>query len=145
MQVRRCVEEKSIGRQHADPTSQRAELVEGRGVRAARVAAVFEEVANRLTDPDLNAAGVAAALGLSARYIHLLLEETGQTFSQCVLDRRLERVVDLLRDPRRADERIADIAIATGFTDLSHFNRSFRRRFGDTPSAVRSTSRTNDR
>jgi AraC-like DNA-binding protein len=121
------------------------ELVEGRGVRAARLAAILDEVGNRLTDTGLNAAGVAAALGLSPRYVHRLLEETGQTFSRYVMDRRLDRAVDLLCDPRHASARIADIAIAAGFTDLSYFNRSFRRRFGDTPSGVRATNRTKDR
>jgi transcriptional regulator GlxA family with amidase domain len=33
--------------------------------------------------------------------------------------------------------RIIDIAFAAGFSDVSHFNRIFRRRFGDTPSGVR--------
>ena len=33
--------------------------------------------------------------------------------------------------------RIADIAFACGFSDISHFNRSFRRAFGDTPHGMR--------
>jgi transcriptional regulator GlxA family with amidase domain len=60
------------------------------------------------------------------------------------LDKRLDRAVDLLRDPRHAGKKIVDIAFATGFTDVSHFNRSFRRRFGDTPSGVRTTRRKDD-
>ncbi|HLH89925.1 MAG TPA: helix-turn-helix domain-containing protein [Xanthobacteraceae bacterium] len=121
------------------------ELVTTRGVRAARLVAVFNEVSKRLSDPGLSAAGIAAVLGVSPRYIHRLLEGTGQTFSQYVLDRRLDRAVDLLRAPRGATERIADIAIAVGFSDVSYFNRRFRRRFGDTPSGVRHAAPTNDR
>jgi AraC-like DNA-binding protein len=33
--------------------------------------------------------------------------------------------------------RNADIAMEAGFSDVSHFNRLFRARFGDTPSGVR--------
>jgi AraC-like DNA-binding protein len=33
--------------------------------------------------------------------------------------------------------RICDIALQAGFSDISHFNRLFRARFGDTPSGVR--------
>ena len=37
--------------------------------------------------------------------------------------------------------RIADIALESGFADLSQFNRAFRRRFGDTPSGMRAEAR----
>jgi AraC-like DNA-binding protein len=36
---------------------------------------------------------------------------------------------------------IIDIAFTAGFGDVSHFNRMFRRRYGETPSDVRSGSR----
>jgi AraC-like DNA-binding protein len=38
---------------------------------------------------------------------------------------------------------ITDIAFASGFGDVSHFNRVFRRRYGDTPSGVRAAARGN--
>jgi transcriptional regulator GlxA family with amidase domain len=34
------------------------------------------------------------------------------------------------------------VALAAGFSDISQFNRLFRARFGDTPSAVRGQRRT---
>ena len=43
----------------------------------------------------------------------------------------------MLRDPRFTRIKIAAIARAAGFSDISHFNRSFRRAFGDTPFGVR--------
>ncbi len=40
-----------------------------------------------------------------------------------------------------APARIADIAYEAGFSDLSHFNRSFRRHFGLTRSELRAQAR----
>jgi transcriptional regulator GlxA family with amidase domain len=54
-----------------------------------------------------------------------------------VTERRLQRAYAMLTDRRFAHLRIIDIALAVGFGDISHFNRMFRRRFGDSPSGVR--------
>ena len=48
---------------------------------------------------------------------------------------RLRKAAELLA--RDGERRISDIAFDCGFNDLSYFNRSFRRRFGLTPSAAR--------
>jgi AraC-like DNA-binding protein len=110
-------------------------------VRAARIAAILRTILQQSADHSLNARTIAAQMGITPRYVHLLLEETGRSFTQHVLERRLERVAALLRDPRRNGSRIADIALESGFTDLSQFNRAFRRRFGDTPSGFRAELR----
>jgi AraC-like DNA-binding protein len=107
------------------------------GVREARLAAVLDAIKRGFSDADFSAAGVAANLGITPRYVHNLLEDSGRTFSEYVLQTRLDRAAQLLCDPRRDSQRIGDIAFEVGFTDLSHFNRSFRRRFGDTPRAMR--------
>jgi AraC-like DNA-binding protein len=38
----------------------------------------------------------------------------------------------------RREVRVSDAALQAGFSDISHFNRPFRYRFGGTPSGVRS-------
>lgn len=43
----------------------------------------------------------------------------------------------MLRDPLLASRRISTIAFDIGFSDLSYFNRTFRRAFGVTPSHPR--------
>jgi AraC-like DNA-binding protein len=111
--------------------------IEERSVRAARLRAVLDAIAQGAGRPDLDPSAVAGQLGVSVRYLHRLLEHSGKTFSEHVLDRRLERAHRLLRDPRLAHRKIGDLALEAGFSDLSHFNRSFRRRFGLTPSAAR--------
>jgi AraC-like DNA-binding protein len=117
------------------------ELIEIGGLRQARLQAIMHEIETRHGDPELSAVVVAARLGVSARYVHRLLEETGRTFSECVLQRRLASALELLRDARQSGRKIVDIAFEAGFADVSHFNRSFRRQFGDTPSGVRRGAR----
>jgi hypothetical protein len=77
----------------------------------------------------------------TANYVRDGDDGTGKSFTQHVLERRLERAAALLRDPRWRHRRIADVAAEAGFTDLSYFNRAFRRRFGVTPSDVRQHAR----
>jgi AraC-like DNA-binding protein len=79
-------------------------------------------------------------LGITPRYVHLLLEETGKSFTHHVLERRLEKAAALLRDPQLRRRKIADIAAEAGFADLSYFNRAVRRRFGATPSDIRDSA-----
>jgi AraC-like DNA-binding protein len=107
------------------------------GGRAARRSAIFSVIESRSDNPDLSAAVVATLLGVTPRYVHLLLEETGKSFTHHLLERRLENAAALLRDPRRDGCRIGEIALEAGFTDLSHFSRAFRRRYGATPSDLR--------
>ena len=121
-------------------TSDATEIARGHGLRAARLAKILHDIDDRAADPGLSAAQVASQLGVTPRYVHALLEETGRTFSRHVLEKRLDRAMALLRAPRARAQRIADVAFEVGFGDLSYFNRVFRRRFGETPSGVRANA-----
>jgi AraC-like DNA-binding protein len=117
------------------------ELVEQRSMGAVRRAAILREIENYRSDPNLSATAVASRHGITPRYLRLLLEETGRTFSEHVLEKRLEKACELLRDPRQRDQKVSTIAFASGFGDLSYFNRVFRRRYGQTPSDMRESIR----
>ncbi len=121
-------------------TRDAGEVARGRGVRAARRQIIENEIINNLGSGDLSARFVAARLGITPRYVHLLLEETGKSFSHHVLERRLEKAAALLRDPRWRHRKIAAVAAEAGFADLSYFNRAFRRHFGATPSDIRESA-----
>jgi AraC-like DNA-binding protein len=116
------------------------EIAEHRSVRAVRLLTIQRMIAQQFGDPGLNAATIAAQLGVTPRYVHLLLETTGRSFAQHLLGHRLEQAAALLRDPSRQGRKITAIAEEAGFNDLSHFNRALRRRFGDTPSGVRTSA-----
>jgi AraC-like DNA-binding protein len=109
-------------------------------VRLERRSAILREIEQRSSDPGLSASTVANLLGITVRYVHLLLEETGARFSHHLLERRLENAAALLRNPQWRDRLIIEIAAEAGFTDISHFNRAFRRKFRATPSVIRKSS-----
>jgi AraC-like DNA-binding protein len=105
------------------------------GVRAVRLKAVLTILERRFTEPDFSAQKLAAAAGLSERYVNELLYEAGASFTLRLLELRLRKAADLLA--HAGERRISDIAFDCGFNDLSYFNRCFRRRFGLTPTAAR--------
>ncbi len=106
-------------------------------VKAARLAAIRRLVEAAFSEPTFDTRHAAQRLGISERYIQKLFEETGVTFSDYVAERRLRDAHDKLLDQRFDDMKIQDIAWSAGFSDVSHFNRLFRRRFGEKPSALR--------
>jgi AraC-like DNA-binding protein len=122
------------------PSRQAAETVAAGGVKAARRQAILAEIARRFSDPGFNVDHAARAVGLSRRYVQELLQETGRSFTDHLLERRLERAFAMLTDGRCPNLPVIDIAYASGFGDISHFNRVFRRRYGETPSGVRTAS-----
>ena len=115
----------------------RAEVAQRGGLRAARLAAVLRVLRDDFADPEITPESVARRVGLSTRYLHDLLHETGISFSERVQDFRLAHVLDLLTGGAGAGCKVSDAAYAAGFGDLSHFNHLFRRRYGLTPTAAR--------
>ncbi len=111
-----------------------------RGVRAARLAAIKADIAARAARRDFGLATVASRQRVTPRYVQMLFEGEGTTFSQFVLEQRLARAYQMLTSQHHAGWTISAVALAAGFGDLSHFNRSFRRRYGATPSDVRSAA-----
>jgi AraC-like DNA-binding protein len=116
------------------------EYAQHRGVRAARLRALKDDIAAHLADPSLSPGEIAQRQRMTPRYVHKLFELEGITLSRYVLGLRLLQVHRALTDPLRAGTTISGLAYAAGFGDLSTFNREFRRRFGTTPSDVRASS-----
>jgi AraC-like DNA-binding protein len=114
-----------------------AELATKRGYSDSRFELIKSNVINSLHRHDLTIDLVARAHGLSPRQAQRFFAHSGTTFTEFVLAQRLSLAHQLLNEPRFRYRKITDIAYSAGFGDLSYFNREFRRRFGDTPSAIR--------
>ena len=112
-------------------------VAEGRGIRAARLRAIKDDIEAHLAHGDLSPGAVANRQQISDSYIRKLFESEGTSFSRFVLGRRLERAHRMLTTPTLARRSIASIAFDAGFGDLSYFNRAFKRDYGATPSEVR--------
>ncbi|WP_027552731.1 AraC family transcriptional regulator [Bradyrhizobium sp. Cp5.3] len=117
--------------------AEHASLARGRGQAAARLDLMRADVMAALGRNDLCLSEVAARSGLSPRQAQRLFEQAGTTFTEFVLEQRLLLARKLLGDPRARARKISDIAHSAGFSDLSYFNRAFRKRFGATPSELR--------
>lgn len=113
------------------------ELARMRGLRAARAHEILRRVAAGFSRPSFGPAEVAHAMGLSSRYVNELMQESGISFAERVMELRLQKARTLLAAPRHAAMRVGDIAYACGFNEVSYFNRCFRRRFGASPTQMR--------
>ena len=92
-------------------------------------------LARELHRPGLSPAGVAAALGISIRQLHVLFEPTGMSFSRTLNAMRLSEACRLLQSAPAMS--VTDIAHICGFESLATFYRVFRTAYGITPGDVR--------
>jgi AraC-like DNA-binding protein len=112
-------------------------LARGRGIRAARLVAIKSDIAASIGDSSLSADTIAARQQISPRYVRQLFESEGLSFSDFLVQARLTRAYELLSNPANALTTISGVAFECGFGDLSYFNRTFKKRYGATPSDIR--------
>jgi AraC-like DNA-binding protein len=115
-------------------TKEGREIANQRGVRAARLAAIKADL---IQNAATHISHLAARQGISPRYVQMLFEEAGTTFSDFALERRLDAARKMLTSPRYTTWSVISIALEAGFGDVSHFNRRFKRRYFMTPSDMR--------
>jgi len=118
-------------------TRETSDMANGRGLPAARLSAIKDDIANGLGSEHLDIASIATRRGITPRYVQTLFEAEGITFTEYVLGQRLTLAHRILTDPSRRGWTISKIAFEAGFGNLSYFNRVFRRAFDATPSDLR--------
>ena len=79
-------------------------------------------------EPNRTHAVLGRALGVSARWVQLAFARRGTTLGAHLLEQRLQRAARRLAGPDGVP--VGRLALELGFNELSHFCRSFRRRFG---------------
>ena len=93
---------------------------------------IAEKAGSELTLPQL-----AHALNVSTFYFCKMFKKaTGLTFTDYLTRTRIEKAKQLLLDPQ---VRISEAAYDSGFASITHFNRSFRRVVGKSPTKYRSS------
>jgi AraC-like DNA-binding protein len=110
---------------------------------AARLELALAYINRHFGSPGLTIEKVAREQNISPRYLQRLIETTGLTFSERMVELRLQRAYALLNDARYAGLRVSDIAARSGFSDIPHFHRLFRKRFGETPGNTRADASRN--
>jgi AraC-like DNA-binding protein len=97
------------------------------------------EFINTHLESRVRVAEVAERFGFSVSYFYRLFRRSfGETPRTYVMRRRLTLAQELLT---QTDLALVDIALKAGFTDQSHFSRSFRRLLGTTPGSFRRRGR----
>ena len=115
------------------------EIAGSRGLRMARLNAIKSDIMARLSNEKLSVGEIATRHRMTPRYVQLLFESEGKTFSEYLVEQRLQRAYRMLTNS--VGWTIGSIAFEVGFSNLSYFNRTFRRRYGMTPSDVREAAR----
>lgn len=109
-------------------------------VKNAHLYRAEEIIRSRLGEPDLTPQSVADACGISLRYLQQIFEAENTTVGGHIRSQRLALCDQRLRDPRFRGS-ISQIAYDCGFGDQAQFSRTYRARFGRTPSEARAEAR----
>ena len=97
------------------------------------VLAVLREIEENYPTADLTR--LAKELHVSLPYLSAAVRRaTGRTFKDLLLEKRLSKAAQLLRETRLTTQ---DIILAVGYENTSYFYRAFRARYGATPKDYR--------
>lgn len=105
-------------------------------VQAAHLRRIEHYIRTHLSEPDLGPATIAQACGVSVRYLHKLFRNTGCTVAETIRELRLEGCHEAILHSS-ASVPLSNFAYAWGFSDQSHFCRSFKSHFGVAPGEAR--------
>ncbi|ROZ79395.1 helix-turn-helix domain-containing protein [Ramlibacter sp. WS9] len=106
-------------------------------VQAATLRRIKAYIRCNLGDPSLDVGSMAAAGGISVRYLQTLFKTTGTTPRTYLRQARLEWAKTLLREHSWKTRSISEIALGVGFSNFAHFSTSFRDGVGMSPSEYR--------
>ena len=103
-------------------------------VRPALRSSIERYIDRHLLDGDVTPTAIATAHWVSIRTVNRVFSATGQTVGEIVRARRLARA---RAEVTASDRSISVIAHRWGFSDTSHFSRTFKARYGYSPTDYR--------
>lgn len=93
---------------------------------------VMHYVEDHIAEPDLRIEDVCDSVGLSRAQIYRKMKAlTGYSMADMIREVRLKRAQQLLRDKKF---NISEIAFMVGFSDVNYFRKSFKAKYGQSPS-----------
>ncbi len=99
-----------------------------------------ELIGRQLDDAQLTPTRLAAQVHVSLRRLQEVFQSQGTTLSDCIWDTRLEFARGLLASSAHSHESVSTVAFQAGFSDVAHFSRRFKQRYGMAPSEYRAGS-----
>ena len=109
--------------------------------RQARLDAIKADLRVNAGRSDLSLEQIAARHHVSPQYVRALFAHEHSSFSDYLLEQRLQRALARLCNPHYAHCSVDAIAYDAGFNNPSWFYRAFKRRFAMTPSDARQRAR----
>lgn len=108
-------------------------------VKEAHLQRIEAFIRRNLQDPDLGPDIIAAACGISTRYLHQIFKGADTTVSRWIREQRLLACKQEV-EAQGCRDTIADIAYRWGFADQAQFSRAYRAQFGCSPREARARS-----
>ncbi|MFJ8751629.1 helix-turn-helix domain-containing protein [Streptomyces sp. NPDC102441] len=96
---------------------------------------VTQYIRKHLADPDLSAARIAAAHGISVRHLYAVLSRSGISLGDWIRARRLAECKRELAGPNGRLRTIAATGRSWGFVNATHFSKVFKQAYGISPRA----------
>jgi AraC-like DNA-binding protein len=125
-------------------TQEEIEILPRTDSAGARLEIVQILIDRHLTDEQLTPRWLAEKLGISLRTLQEDFSSSGTTPTSLIRMRRLHLAREQLLQHKVQGEKpnIAEVALASGFNDISYFNRCFREVFNCTPKDVLHSTKT---
>ena len=96
---------------------------------------VIGVISDNLLDPGFNVGRLQKEISISREHLYRkLMAITGESPSSLIRKLRLKTAAGLLQEGRRT---ITEIALHVGFSNPSHFARSFKQEYGVSPNSYR--------
>ena len=103
------------------------------------LASVRRATAETMRDGDLKLERVAKQMAMSARTLQRQLKERGVDFKQLTDETRRRFAINYLKEQKNT---LTEVAFLLGYSEVSAFNRAFKRWTGSTPLEYRRSQRT---
>ncbi len=95
---------------------------------------------SELSNHELSPLFLAKRMGISKSYLYFMFKAAGISVNKIIIERRLDKCRNDLKNFSLRNTSVTDIAFNAGFRDLSHFCHRFKARYGTSPGKYRTTN-----